>query len=601
MVTTLKLSSNLKLPADFATEGVAVLGMRGSGKSNTEARYVELLYAAEIPFFVVDPKGDWHGIRSSADGKRAGLSVPVFGGLHGDFPLEAGMGKQIADLLVDQMLSAVLDVSMMSKTGELPRFLVAFFDQIMHRHQLDPHVRAAILEEAHRYLPQQVRAEHARLKEAAAALLLEGRAWGLGCWAASQRPARLNKDVLEEVGIVIVHRIGAAATNDLRTIGGWFKHHELSDEISSTLTSLAPGEAWVLDPEHGIIRRVQMERRTTFDSAATPKVGAAARKPTKLADIDAGAIKEALVESIEKAKLDDPKELRKEIKRLEAELAHRGDEYDSKVNARIAELEEEFAALAPVEVPVLSGETLEHLEALLQPHAALLGEVQEVLSVYRRSTGSSSRVGAPPQPASTRVPAPAASSGRAQSASGHGPGTPPGKAPRLAAAGELAKPPPELAAMQAGARRMLHELCQFPGGLKPGILSARAKVKRSGGSWATYLSKLRVAGFIDDSTGIIRATELGLEAGGGAREPMTGDELLDDWRRRLGENNGKRRMLDELVAVYPEALTADELSERTGVDRRGGSWATYLSVLRTNDLMVEIENGLYRASEVFES
>lgn len=594
MPTKLKLSSNLTLPPEFPTEGVAVIGMRGSGKSNTEARFAELLYAAEIPFFVVDPKGDWHGIRSSADGKRAGLSVPVFGGLHGDFPLEANAGKQIADLLVDKMLSAVLDVSMMSKTGELPRFLTAFFDQMMHRHQLDPHVRTAILEEAHRYLPQQVRAEQARLKEAASALLLEGRAWGLGCWAASQRPARLNKDVLEEVGVVIVHRIGAAATNDLRTITGWVKHHELGDEISSTLTSLAPGEAWVLYPEQGIVRRVQIDRRTTFDSAATPKVGAAVRKPTRMADIDAGAIKEALADSIEKAKSTDPKWLQKRITELERELATRGDAYDTKVNARIAELEAEFAELAPVEVPVISPDTLEHLEALLQPHAGLLCEVQEVLSVYRRSTLSPSRPVAASLPAPKRAPAPAASSGRAQPASGSGSGFLPLQG---APAGDDAA---LLATFQAGARRMLNELAQFPGGLKPGILSARAKVKRRGGSWATYLSKLRTAGFIEEGGGIIRASERGLAACGGAREAMTGDELLEDWRRRLGENNGKRRMLDELVAVYPDALTAEELSERTGVDRRGGSWATYLSVLRTNDLLVEIENGLYRASEVFE-
>lgn len=85
----LRISPDLALPIEFATEGVLVTGMRGSGKTNTAVRFVEVEYDAGIPFVLVDPKGDTHGIRSSADGKAPGLSVPVFGGLHGDFPLEA--------------------------------------------------------------------------------------------------------------------------------------------------------------------------------------------------------------------------------------------------------------------------------------------------------------------------------------------------------------------------------------------------------------------------------------------------------------------------------------------------------------------------------
>lgn len=181
----LALSPDLALPMDFATQGVAVIGVRGSGKSNTQARWVELLYEAGVAFVVIDPKGDWWGIQSSADGKSPGLSVPVFGGLHGNFPLEPGAGTVIADLLVQHNMSAVLDISRLSKTGGQRRFLIDFCRQLMDRHQVDPHVRCVILEEAHRYIPQQVKADQAELKEAAAAILLEGRSFGLGCWAAT--------------------------------------------------------------------------------------------------------------------------------------------------------------------------------------------------------------------------------------------------------------------------------------------------------------------------------------------------------------------------------------------------------------------------------
>src|SRR5581483_5241944 len=295
--------------------------MRGSGKSNTLVRWAEVLYGAGIPFVAIDPKGDWGGIRSSADGKKPGLPIPVFGGLSADFPLEERLGARIADVLVDNNMSAVLDVSRLSITGR-GRFITEFCNQLMERHQLEPHVRCVILEEAHRYIPQSVTTATAKVKEAAAAILLEGRAFGLGCWAATQRPARLHKDVLEEVGTVVLHRIGAAATNDLRTIGSWVKHEDLGDEITASLTKLANGEAWVLAPSTlGIAQRVQIDRRQTYDSAATPIVGAGNRPTVTLADIDAGAIKEALADAIEKAKADDPAELRKLLKESRTETA----------------------------------------------------------------------------------------------------------------------------------------------------------------------------------------------------------------------------------------------------------------------------------------
>jgi DNA helicase HerA-like ATPase len=96
----LRVSPDLSLPLDAATETFAILGKRGAGKSNTEVVMAEEFSAAGIPFVTIDPKGDWWGIRSSADGKSPGLSVPVFGGRHGDVPLEATAGPMLADLIL---------------------------------------------------------------------------------------------------------------------------------------------------------------------------------------------------------------------------------------------------------------------------------------------------------------------------------------------------------------------------------------------------------------------------------------------------------------------------------------------------------------------
>lgn len=575
----LKLSPTLSLPLDFATEGVAVIGMRGSGKSNTEARFAELLDEAGVPFVAVDPKGDWHGIRSSADGKRPGLSVPVFGGLHGDFPLEQGSGAQIADLLIDNNISAVLDVSMMSKSGGMPTFLTAFFNQLMHRHQLDPHVRTAILEEAHRYIPQVVRAEHARLKEAAAALLLEGRAFGLGCWAATQRPARLNKDVLEEVGSAIIHRIGVAATNDKKTIAGWVKHYELSDEIVDSLTSLAPGEAWVLSPESGIVQRVQMDRRTTFDSAATPKVGAARRKPVTMAEIDVGAITEALASAIERAKDDDPRELRRRLKERDRELESLRQDLEIE-RQRQVEVE-----TVEKEIPVISTETLEHLEELLGPHAGLLSEVQEVLCAFRGGLRTAREVEAVRSAPPPRRPAPATTPTRhtrPERATPSPRGSARSSSESSTAAGGVGIP------RGKRERAILAALAQYPDGRTQKQLALLCGYSSKASTVGAGLSELRSVGLVERG-GVPRLTEAGHRAAADAGiEPLpSGPELLAYWRGELGSDSRERRIFELLLADdgLRVSRTNDEIAELLGYNAGTSTVGAGISKLRTLGLV----------------
>jgi hypothetical protein len=48
---------------------------------------------------IVDPKGDWWGLRSAADGHSPGLPIVILGGERGDVPLEVGAGEVIAKLV----------------------------------------------------------------------------------------------------------------------------------------------------------------------------------------------------------------------------------------------------------------------------------------------------------------------------------------------------------------------------------------------------------------------------------------------------------------------------------------------------------------------
>lgn len=548
----LRLGEGLVLPAKFATEGVVAVGMRGSGKSNTLVRWAEVLYEAGISFVAIDPKGDWGGIRSSADGTKPGLSVAVFGGIEESFPLTEGQGATIADLLVDHNLSAVLDVSRLSIAARA-RFLTDFCHRLMDRHQVEPHVRCVILEEAHRYIPQQVTRETAKVKEAAAAILLEGRAFGLGCWAATQRPARLHKDVLEEVGTAVLHRIGAAATNDLRTISGWVRHEELGEEIVPSLTKLASGEAWVLAPSTlGIAQRVQIDRRTTWDSGATPLVGAGSRPTLTLADVDTAAIKEALAETIERAKADDPKLLRRRITELERQLAV--------AEAHVCEA----PAPVEVEVPVLPDELIVALAKTLGPAVELLAAIHDKLETHvatppdppARPVHGLDQVGRPDRP----IPIPISEA------------KPLAEGPHPADTPKLGK----------AERAMLTVLAQHPAGRTKTQLALLSGYSIKSSAIGNALGALRSAGYVNRGDPI-QATPEGIAALGDHESLPAGRALYDWWASRLGK--AERAILGVLADAWPDELDKTTVADRSGYSATSSALGNALGKLRSLELV----------------
>jgi len=104
----LHLAKNLKLPLDAVTQTFAIFGKRGSGKTNGATVLVEEMLRANLNVVVLDPVDAWWGLKSSFDGKSAGLPIYVFGGPHADLPLESTAGTLIADLVVKERLPLVL-------------------------------------------------------------------------------------------------------------------------------------------------------------------------------------------------------------------------------------------------------------------------------------------------------------------------------------------------------------------------------------------------------------------------------------------------------------------------------------------------------------
>ena len=241
---------------------------------------------------VVDPVGVWWGLRAGADGAGPGLPVAVLGGDRGDVPLTPAMGEAAADLLVDERLPVVLDLSLFRK-GEQRRFVADLAERLYHRNRAPLHL---VLDEADLWAPQRPPPGQQRLLGAVEDLVRRGRARGLGVTLVSQRPAVLAKDVLSQADTLLALRL--VAPQDRAALDAWVRAHgtpEEREQLQRSLPSLAVGEAWVWSPGWlRLFRRVTVRRRTTFDSSRTPELGEATVAPRALAPVDVARLRERL-------------------------------------------------------------------------------------------------------------------------------------------------------------------------------------------------------------------------------------------------------------------------------------------------------------------
>jgi uncharacterized protein len=317
----LHLSKDLGLPVEAVTQTFAILAKRGAGKTYTAAVMVEEMLKAGLQLVVVDPVGVWWGLRSSADGEHEGLPMVIMGGEHGDLPLDVGAGEIIADVVAEEGLSVVLDLSLFRK-GEQMRFITPFAERLYHKNRQPVHL---VLDEADAFAPQRPIKGQERLLGAIEDLVRRGRARGIGVTLVTQRAAVLNKDVLTQAEVLVALR--TIAPQDRDAIDAWIRVHgtpEQRDELMTSLPSLPVGTAWVWSPGWlDVFQRVQIRRKETFDSSATPKVGTVWRVPKTLAPVDLERLRTRLAGTMEQMNADDPRELRRASPSLNARTHHR--------------------------------------------------------------------------------------------------------------------------------------------------------------------------------------------------------------------------------------------------------------------------------------
>lgn len=542
----------------------------------------EEMFKAKIHWVAIDPKGDWYGMRASADGKSDGLPIPIFGGRHGDIPLEPSAGQMIADLVVDTGLTCIIDTSELTE-GEKIRLLDAFADRLFRRKRDDQDPTHLFLEEADDYIPQRVHAKYAHLVYTFERIVKMGRQRGLGSTICSQRSAVVNKNVLTQVETMYVLRI--TSPQDRGAIEDWLEYHAGRKDILASLHELENGEAWVWSPVWlKTTKRFKFRLAETFDSRRSPRKKDRQRTPSTLADVDLGELKEQMADTIERAKADDPKELRRQVAALKKSHLALEKQIAGGLAERVVEVPVEVKVDKPI--PMYPPDYIAGLEAVAghlslatDDLKGLIRSADKLLDHFNKQIEAEPRGAKDPPVTRPRAPVP-------QGAVTVAPrGIPRAPAQRSELDGSLGQ----------GERKVLKVLSQWPEGRTHNELAFLAGYSATASTIGVILAKLRRLELVERDKPIRLSAE-GEAHVGGFEELPQGPALLDYWKshRRMGQ--GERRVLNALIESYPDEMTHAELGEATGYSTAASTIGVILSKLRKLGL---VERGRRRIPDEF--
>lgn len=567
MLRRIHISNDLSLPLEVVTQTIGVLAKRRAGKSYAARRLAEQLFRAGQQIVIVDPKGDQWGIRSAADGISPGLPIVILGGERADVPLEVHSGEVVAKLVVEDRVSVLLDLSLFRK-HEVATFMSSFLENLyrLKAREVYRTPLMLIIDEADAIAPQKPMKGEERMLGAAEDIVRRGGQRGIGCALITQRSAVINKNVLTQIQILITLR--TIAPQDLAAIDAWIDVHGTEEErktLKASLPSLPTGDAWVWSPGwpsvEGIFQRVRIDRIETFDSGATPKPGEKRIEPKNLADVDLDVLKKQMASTIEKAKADNPKELRRQI----AELT-------KQVNAKTSTAAKPVETIKEIEKPILKDAQIRRLESVATKLSAVGEQLASVAHEITAGLAKFSTNGHKSIPKAVSPQAPRAL------VEGH-----------VVPARQTRAPSEYSGSLPVGEEKILAALIQYPNGLERNQLTVLTGYKRS--TRDAYIQRLGEKGFVRVS-GKVFATNEGIAALPDYEPLPTGEALIDYWRTKLPE--GEWKILEELIIAYPKPVDRDTLTDSTGYKR--STRDAYIQRLSSKEL-VDPSRGAVTASE----
>lgn len=599
----LKVADNLTLPLEAVTEKLAWLGRTGSGKTYGATKLAELMLDASVQIVALDPVGVWRGLRvPSAKGGDA-MAIYVFGGLYHDFPLEPSGGRLMADIIADRGISVVLDVSQWVDT-EQQRFARDFAEHFFSRKKAAPSAVHLFMEESQEFLPQNPQREEAKTLHHFTRLWKLGRNFGIGGSLISQRPQEVNKKALNMSGTLFAFQM--TGPQERKTVEDWISAQGINEDIRDILPTLTVGQPHAWSAAFGFSKTVRILPKVTADVSSSPKVIGGRAKEQPLTPIDVEKLSKEMAATIEKAKAEDPRELRKTIADLRKELAgiknipvgmkgiptpKRVDvltdadrELLRKLDERLRDTVDAIADRADVTLTSIAERAKAEVDAVAARWvtAANVDRLKFLTALdqsrFQKILDKLVAVAPAPHQNVHRHWSTVAPSRRPEPATGS-----------LGVSGNRPRPAPRMVAgdgavtLSGGERKILTALAQYPDGRTKVQVALLTAYAHSGGGFNNYLSGLRSKGWLNGSGDLLRITDAGLAALGSYELLPSGPDLQAHWLRQLGK--AERLILTTLIGAYPSTLSKEDIAARVGYEATGGGFNNALGRLRTLELV----------------
>lgn len=337
---------------------LAVLGVRGSGKTNTAAVLAEEFLKSGLGLTIIDVEGEYWGLQEKYEILVAGR------GPHSNVQIDLDHAAELAKIVLERNVPIILDLSSFLKE-EMAQFLLDYLQAMWEiEHQLrTPHM--LFFEEAHEFIPQGISSD---VKEVAVRIALRGRKWGLGAVIISQRSAKVDKNALTQAEVLFLHRVIHPADfgvySDLLA--------KTKGEIKEEIPGLANGEVYYRLGEKS--QRLQVRMRGTFHAGYTPGMDQVIETPP-LKEVSKELIKifKAVTEK-KKKRADEIAKFERKLKRREAELA----EHQKRINDLEQQLE--LASRFTIDVKLPTQQTIQKaVIKQLQTYGVIPGSGSKVI------------------------------------------------------------------------------------------------------------------------------------------------------------------------------------------------------------------------------
>lgn len=270
-----------------------IVGASGSGKTVTAKDEVDQLLAQNRHVAIVDPTGVWWGMRADPAGEPNGAQLYIFGGAHGDVAITEDQGAAIARIIVEQRVSAIVDLSSIETSKGWRRFMRDFIAELRRKPRGNFHL---VMDEADEFAAERPADDIGfALREDLIWIAKRGRVAGFVPTWITQRTAEIAKAVISQAQTIVAHQL--IAPTDRKAIDDYLKGHgtpEARREVMASLAALGRGERWIYSPAIGLLDRGITPPLATFDSSRTPEPGETPLEARPLAALDTSAIAAAL-------------------------------------------------------------------------------------------------------------------------------------------------------------------------------------------------------------------------------------------------------------------------------------------------------------------